>query len=327
MAKTDYPLLTRKRIVAAKVESTVGTAASLTAAEAAYNFFDAKIVPNIDYAERPGQGGFSPLPGVLAGLKGTFTGRIELFASGTPESSGGESVPAWAKVLLPALGIIQSGAISPIFKPSSLSPAGGSDALGPRTITIGLFQDGKFVGLSGCMGNAVFTFAAGKVVAIDLTYQGVYVAPTDVALIAPTYPAPDPLHFESAAMTLGSLTPLVDTMRIDLGNTLVMREDANQASGYLNALITGRRINGTMNPEAKLKADYDAEGIWLARTTQALAFSCGTVAGKKCSFAAPALSFTNVQQGDRNGSVTNEIAFQLNRSASAGDDEFTITFG
>ena len=67
------PLLRKKSVLAAKVETAVGTAEALTAADATFNIFDAEIQPTIDFAERPGQAGFSPLPGVPGARGGTCT--------------------------------------------------------------------------------------------------------------------------------------------------------------------------------------------------------------------------------------------------------------
>ena len=57
-------LLRRRRVFAAKVEATVGTAESLTGAEAAFNAEDFVIQPNIAMTRRQGQGGDGPGPGL-----------------------------------------------------------------------------------------------------------------------------------------------------------------------------------------------------------------------------------------------------------------------
>ena len=46
----------------------------------------------------------------------------------------------------------------------------------------------------------------------------------------------------------------------------------------------------------------------------------------KVTIAMPKFQITNLQDGDRNGVVTDEITFQANRSAAAGNDEMTIAF-
>lgn len=321
------PLLTRRRVLAAKIESTPGTAQSLTASESSFNVFDAMIQPNIDFNERPGQKVFSPLPGILAARGGTCTFATELHGSGTPNSGGGdEACPKWAEIFLPACGFTRVDAAA-VYKPNSISPAGGADSSAVRTITLGLFEDGVFKVLKGAMGTAVFTFTAGQVVRIAFTFTGLWVAPVDDTLLSPTSPTIKPLRFADAGLTIASWSPRVAELSIDLGNDVQLREDANKVEGYITAIITGRRTVGTLNPEADVVGTQDTYGQWLASTEQALALSLGAGGdGNTVAFAAPKLQFTNVQEADRNGIGIDEVPFQLNRSAKIGDDELTLTW-
>lgn len=324
---TPVTRLRKRRVLAAKLEAAVGTAEALTAAEAVFNVFDAEMQAGAEFHERPGQAGFSPLPGVVGARVGTCNFALELHGSGTPETTGGESVPAWAKAFLPACGLIQSGATSPIFKPSSNSPAGGSTALAVRTITIGLYADGVLKLLSGAMGNAVIRCVNGQPIRIEFAFTGVWNPPTDVALLAPTYPTVLPPRFGGGAITLGSWAPVLGELSVDLGNEVQMRADATKAAGLISAIITGRKVTGTMNPESSLVAERDNYGLWLASTEGALSAAIGAGAnGNSCTLAAPKLQITSPQETDRDGIQADELAFQCNRSAAAGDDEFTMTF-
>jgi hypothetical protein len=309
------PLLTRRRVLVAKIESVVGTAETLAAADGVFNIFEPEIQPDIEFVEREGQGTFSPLPGAMGAHGGTATFSIEL--------TGGSTPPAWATTFLPAagFGIVSTGNI---YRLSALPPeAAGS---GTKTLTIGAWISGRRKMLHGCMGNAVFTFTAGKPVMIEFTFTGLWNAVADVANPAPTYPTTAPLRFVSTdGVTIGSVKPHIAEMTIDLGNTVVLRESPNTLSGYHSAVITGRTITGSMDPEAHLVADYDPYGDFLARTERALAITLGG-AGNGVAFAAPKFQITSVPGGDREGLATDNIEFQLNRSASAGDDDLTITF-
>jgi len=236
-------------------------------------------------------------------------------------------VPAWAKVFLPACGIIQHAADSPQFDLSSTSPAGGSTPLAVRTITLGLYEDGIYKVLSGCMGTATINCVTGQPVRIDFSFTGVWGAPTDVALIAPDYPSVLPPGFAGGAITVGAWTPVLGELSLDLGNDVVTRPDATKASGLVSALITGRRVTGSMNPESALVASRDNYGIWLASTEAALSVAVGAGAdGNTCTITAPKLQITNPQAIDRDGILADELSFQLNRSLDAGDDELVLTF-
>ncbi len=294
-------LLTRKRVLAAKVEATPGDAETLAAGQAAFNIFDAVIQPNIDFEERIGQAAFSPLRGELGARGGQITFRTEM-------------VDGWPAVFLPACGWVASGSV---YSPCSEGP--GTNV---KTITIGLYEDGVYKKLYGCMGTAVFVFPAGRVAYVEWTFTGIWAAPSDVGLLAPSYPTGRPPRFANSDITIGSWTPRVAEVRIDLGNTVILREDADDAlaAGYSTAIVTGRRVVGSLNPESNLVAGDDPHADWLGSVEAALAITLSTM-----SFAAPKLQFTNVQEGDRNGLQVDEVEFQLNRSADAGDDEFTIT--
>jgi hypothetical protein len=312
------PLLRKRIILAAKIETTVGTAIALSASDAQFNIFEHSVNPQIEFEERAGQGVFSPLPGVL-GARGA---QISFFTELTGRGSSGAAVPKWASTFLPACGLVDD--TTGQFQLKSRPP--GVD--GVKTLTIGVYEDGLYKQIHGAMGNAVFNFVSGKIVRVNFTFMGVWDAPTDVALIAPTYPTVQPQRFASAAIVIGGSggwSPILSEMSIDLGNQLVMREDANDASGYCTALITGRRCRGTMNPETRLVAGEDTYGKWLSLTERALALQIGSGVNR-VDFAAPKFQVVNPQEGERNGLQIDQIEFQLNRSASAGDDELTIDF-
>lgn len=320
------PLLRTRQVVAAQLEAAVGTAETLAADDATFNVFDATIQPGAEFHERPGQAGHSPLKGVIGRRLGTCNFSVELHGSGTPESAGGESVPAWAKVFLPACALIQT-VDTGVFTVSSTSPTGGATPVAVRTITLGLFEDGVFKVLSGCMGTVAIAGVAGEKVMLAFAFTGVWVAPTDVALIAPDYPSVLPPRFAGGALTLGAWTPVLSELNIDLGNNVVLRPDATKAGGAISALVSGRTVTGTMNPETDLVATQDSYGIWLASTEAALSVAVGAGAdGNTCTLAAPKAQISNIQEADRDGIAADEISLQFNRSADAGDDEFTMTF-
>jgi hypothetical protein len=304
------PMLAKRRVLAAKIETTVGTAISLAAADATFNAFNVSIQPDIPFNAREGQGNFSGLTGTLDAYGGTAKFSMEL--------TGGASIPAWATTFLPACGMVAS---SLVMSPQTNPPGTG----GVKTLTIGSYVDGIWRSIKGAMGNAVFRFEAGKRVMVDFEFKGIWVPPTDVAILAPTYTTVAPLRFVSSGLTVGAFAAKCANITIDLGNQVVLREDSADSSGFISAMITDRKMKGSMDPEAALVATRDNLGIWLARTEGALAISLGA-STNGVAFAAPKLQLTNVQEANRNDIYTENLDFVLNRSASLGDDELTITF-
>lgn len=308
------PLLRKRRIVAAKTETTVGTPISLAAADATYNCFDSEIQNNSDNDDREGQSAFSRLPSVAGQQIGVAKFKTELIG-GTP------TAPAWMTTLLPACGVYGAALI---YSPTTNPPGSGN----VKTVTIGMYEDGLFKSIAGAMGNAVFTFTAGKRIMIDWTFTGVWQPPSDVALIAPTYSTVTPIRFVSSSLLWGSWTPRVGEMSFDLGNDVQMREDGASAGGLLSAVIVGRKPMVKMDPESTLLASGagqgDVYGRWLAGTEAAMSWSC-TSGSTTVAFSCPKAQLMKVTEADRNKIQIDQAEFQLNRGAAAGDDEFTIT--
>lgn len=301
----------RLRTLAAKTETTPGTAETLAAADAGIVAFDPMIQPNIEFEQRPKQNSFSHQPGELGYYAGTCTFQTEL----TGDGAGG--VPFWAATLLPACGFVQNLGV---FSPKSEAP--GANV---KTITIGVFQNGKYKVLRGAAGNAVFTFPTGRRVLIDWTFNGVFVLPVDNPGITPTYPTNRPFRFSAVAFSIGGGPGCVEEMTLDLGRTVVPRPcpTPTDGSGIENFMITSGLPTGTLNPEARTVAVEDVYGKWLAGTEEAmlLEFDDGT---DKISIAAPKTQRVNVQEGDRDDIETDDVEYQCN--AITTDDELTISF-
>jgi len=306
-------ILTKKRVFASKIETTAGTAVSLTATDATINIFDAKIVPTIEMENRQGQGSFGKLASVASARTGRATFKTEI----TGDGSGG--VPAWASRFLPACGWVED---TQVFSPKSEGP--GSNV---KTLTLATYENGLYRQLHGAMGTFVVTGTAGKISYIEWTFDGIYSEPSDVAILTPTYLTQPPFRFVAETLTLGAWTPKLNEVKIDAGNSVVMREDASKSAGVISAIITDRTPTGSLDPEAELVATVNHATKWLAvpGTLEALTIELdnGT---DRLTIAAPKCQRMKVESGDRNGNQTDAIDFQCCKSADAGDDELTFTF-
>lgn len=308
------PLLRRRSVFAAKVETTVGTAESLTGAEGVFNARDFVIQPNIAVTRREGQGGFNYLAGIPEGMMGTCTIVHDLAYDGT-------TVPTWASVLLPACGWVET---TGVFSPVSEGPGGSG---GVKTLTIGHYKDGKRSLLSGAMGTFTITLETGKVAYITFTFTGKYSSnETDTALIAPTYPTTLPMRFAAGAFTWNSVALCTSSATVDAGNSVIMREcvNASDRSGYVSAMVTNRAPIITADPESVLVATQDRDAKWLTSTPEALAITVGA-AGNSIAIAAPKAQLENKQQGNRKDMMSDNLTW-LATAGSAVDTELTITF-
>lgn len=304
-------LLARKRVLAAKIETTVGTPISLAGADAAFNVFDATIQPTIEFVSRMGQAAFGSITGSVGAASATLSFRTELFGDG----AGG--VPGWASTLLPACGFVNS---TGTFSPRSEAP--GSNV---KTLTMGLYEDGVFKSIRGAVGNCVVTIVLGKPVDLNWTFTGAWVNPSDVAILAPTYPTILPLRASLGTVTLGAFAPCFSSMTIDLGNVITPRTCAASANGIHSYIITNRMPVGTIDPESKLVASYAPYREWIDSTERVMTATITDGVADEITFTGSKFQLTNAQEAEREGLQTDTLTYQLNRGNS-GNDELTITF-
>jgi len=300
-------LIKRTRNLAAKAEGTPGTAEALTAAEAAFNVFNTVIQQGAEFEHRESQGGFAQLAGVVSGRQGKATFGMHFI--------GASASPAGWAVLLPAVGLGLTGAAY-VADARPVGAAGSTQ----ETITIGSYQAGRKKFLHGCMGNAKFTFPASKLAFGEFEFTGKWNAPTDVAILDPTYSVLVPMRVVSAALTVGAYGEFkISQAVIDLGNEIHLREDVDDATGYGYAAIGNRLNKVTIDPEAELVATKDLYGEWLAgtRANLSLVITNGT---DTCTVTASNLQFVNPQEADRGGIETDNIECII------GDDDLTFTF-
>lgn len=307
----NAPLYPRRSALLAKAETMVGTQIAVTGSDGVFNAMNVVFEDDIDFAKRESQGSASKMTGYRGPLAGRCTFQIELI--------GGSSAPAWMSTFLPAVGMPLSSLIaSPQTKPPEASGAT------TKTLTLAGYQDGLLKVLFGCMGNAVFHFPAGRKAFVEFTFRGIWGDPTDVALPSVSWPTTLPLRVASSALTIGSASPIFSDLVIDLGNDVQVRESGQTATGFHSAVIPTRDIVATLTAESRLVADWDIYGKRKANTEEALAMALGT-AGNALAFAAPKAQISKISPTIINGVRGDVIALDFNKSASAGDDEFTIT--
>ncbi len=305
-------LLKRKRVFAAKQETTSGTIESLTTAEAAFNAYDVMIQQGIEMEERESQGSFGQLAAVPGGYQGKATFKTDISWDGTA------TLPSWATVLLPACGVVNS---SGTMTPKTEVP--GSNV---KTLTIGCYLDGAYKKLRGCAGTCKFVFPTGKRAYIEWDFTGVWTAPSDTAMLAPTYPTASPLRYANSTTTWDAVSLCLENITFDLGNEVILRECATTTGGYHAALITNRIPKVTGNPEAKLVATQARHNQLILSSEAILSWTIPGPADSYITFSAQKAQIVNIQEADRNRLVTDEIEWSLNKNGSTVDSEFSIEF-
>jgi hypothetical protein len=208
-----------------------------------------------------------------------------------------------------------------VFYPKTEAP--GSNV---KTLTLGCYLDGLYKQIHGAVGTFKLVCPTGKMAYLEFEFSGIWSAPSDVAILAPTYPTALPLRYANSTTTYSSTALCLENLTLDVGNVITYRECATSTSGYHSAIITDRIPKVTGNPEAKLAATRAPYAQFLAMSEAVLTWDLDGPTNSALTIAAPKAQIVKCNEGDRNKLVTDEIEWQLNRNGSTQDQEFSITF-
>ncbi len=313
-------MLTRRRVLAAAIETTHGTAEAITAADGGILVIDPKIDTNIAMESRkvivPSLSNISDIPGTQSAV---LTFQAELKGAGAAYSATVK--PAIGKYLR-ACGFGEVIDTTAGLETATYSPI--SDSI--PTLTMWLFEDGVVKKMKGCAGTAKVSVEVGKPAYIDFTFTGIWDGVADAALITPTFEMTVPPVLLSAAFSLDAYSAKISKLDIDVANAVALREDISTSTGFSFAEVTSRLPVGSFDPEMTNVATYNWFGKWLAGGTGALSASIGATQYNKYAITAPAVQYTKIAEGDRNGVFINDVTIKLNQSANAGNDEIQLVF-
>jgi len=307
-------LLTRRKLLLAKIESTYGTDPTPAAST------DAVMVEDLTWSneglkmiERPAvRPSIGALQQVYGGRLVTLAFNVEVKGSGTAGTA-----PEVGQ-LLRACGLAET-----IVAVTSVTYAPASTAL--ESVTCWIYEDGKQIKVTGCRGNVSFTLEAGGKPMASFTMTGHVGAQTDVALATPTFDTTLPEPFIGGSFTIDSYAAVISSLNFDLANALAMPASVNGADGYGEISITGRDINGSFDPLDELVATEDYIGNFTAGTAMALATGgIGATAGNILTITMPAVYYRDASSADRDGIAGLELPFGAAESST--DDEVSIAF-
>lgn len=306
------PLIRRRRVLAAKTETTPGTAESLLAADAAFNAYNIVFQQNVAFEEREAPAAF----GMMASIPGMHQGTISFSMDASWDGTATE--PTWADTFLPACGWVKSGQV---FTPRTEAP--GSNV---KTLTLAVYNDGIRWLLSGAAGTFTLVCPTGRAAVFNFTFQGLLQATTDQSMPAPTYPTDVPMRYASSTTTWNSVALCLENITLDSGNTVTPIECAANAQGVEYFMVTNRQVRVTGNPSTRLVASQDRYGKLLDMSEHALTWNLDGPTNAVMTMAAPKAQIVNINPGDRNGQTIDEIEWLCLRNGSTIDQEVSITF-
>jgi len=309
-------LLRKKSVLLVALESTIGTAESLTGSDGSMYASNVEWSPEAEETERMWQGTASKIATNVGARMARISGQVELHGSGTVDTS-----PDFSKLMAMA-GFIETTAV---WTPKTSVP--GTTAADPRTGTMAVNRDGRLQLISGAVCERLkFILEAGQKGIMEFEAVGKMNTPTsDAALPAPTIPTQNPPRASALTWALGSYPLRIQRIEIDVENTVVMRKDLTEVSAYAFGTITDRTITITITPEAQLAGDAALYDAWINETLSAFTAELGGATWNKVEFDAPKAQITSPQEGDNDGLMTDQITLLCTRD-SANDDEFVISF-
>jgi hypothetical protein len=309
------PLLSRKRLILIKDETTYGTDSSPAGANAV-------LVTNLDITPMQSdvvsrnllRSYLGASEQLLANTRVQVTFSVEMAGSGTAGTA-----PRYA----PAL---KSCGMSETTVTTTITYAPISTAFTASTIYYNI--DGVLHKVTGCRGTFEISCQVGQIPTINFTMTGIFNGPTDTALVAASYGAQaTPVVFKASSVTgfqFFSLANLcLQSFSFNMNNTIVYRELVNCNK---EVIITDRAASGSVLIEAPTMAtkNFFTEALTDGNLGN-LTFTVGTVAGNKVQFNSTRVDITDPTYQDQDGIHMLNIPATFVPSTTAGD-EMTLVY-
>lgn len=308
-------VLTRRRLILAKIESTYGTDPTPTGSSNAILVRNLEIQPLLTDTVnrelvRPYLGQSDQL---LSQTRVEVTFEVELAGSGTAGTA-----PAYGPVL-------RSCALSEtVVADTSVTYA--PESSGFESCTIYYHQDGIRHKVTGCRGTFELTGEVGQIPVISFTMTGIYNAPTDETLPTPTYSNQvTPVLFKEGNTTNFSAfgySGCLMSYNFSIANEVIYRELVGCTK---EVLITDRAPNGTIVIEAPTITAKDFFAVATGSSTGSITFQHGQTAGNIITMTTAQSDLGNLTYSDQDGIQMLNMPF-IAVPTSAGNNEMSLAY-
>ena len=317
--------LKRLSTLLGKVEATYGVDPTPTPAANGILIEDLNMKPVSELLERrPNNASLSQFAHVVGMKEYEVTFKTDLKGSGTAHVGGAGDEPE-IDPLLRACGFAKT-----LTAESSGGAHDGDVTYDPastslESVTFYGYEDGLQKNIHGCKGNFRINLEAGKYGKIEWTFRGLYVAPVDAATPSGVvYNSELPVAFKAANFTIDSYAAIIQALNIDMALELAKRVSANAAEAIVGFEVTGRAVQGSINPEQVTEATKPFYADWASGKAMALAATVGNTSGAKLDITGPKVQFREITPGDREG--INVYDLPLTFARNAGDNEIKLKF-
>lgn len=307
-------VLTRRRLILAKIESTYGTDSSPAGSNAV-------LVRNLEIqpllSETVNRELVRPFLGqsdqLLSQTRVEVSFEVELAGSGTAGTA-----PAYGAVLR------SCGLSETLVTSTSATYAPISSSF--ESCTIYYHQDGIRHKVTGCRGTFEMNCEVGQIPVISFTMTGIYNAPTDVTLPTPTYTnQATPVIFKegnTTSFSAFSYAGCLMSYNFSMANDVIYRELVGCTK---EILITNRAPSGTVVIEAPTITAKDFFTIATGTSTGSITFQHGQTAGNRVTMTTAQSDLGNLTYSDQDGIQMLNLPF-IAVPTSAGNNEMSLAF-
>ena len=300
------------QLVLAGPETTYGTAATLTGANAIQCDFEITPMEATTKTREFSRPYFGARPAILTEIHRSIKmTNLELAGSGDPETA-----PAWMELLRCC-----GWAVEETLTQANLTLV--RHATDSATISPSI--DGEQFKMVGARGTASFMFEIGEIPKIEVNAKGGWVNPaTLVSVPTPDYSAwqiPRVVNCENtAAISINAVDYPFYSVQIEQNNTVEFFCVPGE-EGY-RIEVTAREVKGKIKVQAKKISEHDLFALVKSGVLVPVALEHGEEDGEIVGFSMPHVQLLNPRKSDYKGDLAWEFDFLANPT-DAGDDELS----
>lgn len=304
--------LTRRNTLLAKVETTVGVDAVPSPSADAIIVENPEVSYDGEVFEPPGSSGsIGPVQPTVTRVLASIRFEVTIRGSGTND------VPPDFGPLLQACGFAEAinAGTSVVYSTTSVDI---------KSLTMELNVDGLLYKLLAARGNMTLNVSGRERAFLTFEFTGRPQAWADQTL--PTISGTSTqgaIIVENAGFTFGGTTLAIDSLTLDMGNTINASDDINQTEAVGELLLAARNPVASFAPEAVDVAVKDFWSIYRNSTPQAIALSLGTLAGNQFALSCPTTAIRNLTPGDREGTHISSVEATC---FATNDGDVVLTF-
>jgi hypothetical protein len=239
--------------------------------------------------------------------------QFEVKGSGTAGTAP-EADPLWESAGFLGVNVALT---SETYKPSIASK---------KSCTISWYANGLLYKATGCRGNISIAADANGVLQATWTGKGLYVAPSDSAMVAsPVYDATDGVPLVSGVFSYGSYSACLRALSLEMGIGVNALQCIGGTKGISSIELDRFNITGNMTIGHILVATRAVENLTVLGGSVAMSLAVGATAGNITTITSSKLRKTAVSKTSNGGQLDLAVDFKLSESASLNDD-ITIAF-